>query len=298
MNSAHDMSELDLTLIVVNYNGQYWLKRLMPEVQAYLLQPSSLRCEVIVVDNGSTDHSLEILKQWPWVHVIASPTNNGFACANNLALQTCHSRYAFLLNTDTSLFGQAQLDTLVEYMDQHQQVAVITPKVDLSDGSLDSACHRGEPTPWASFTYMTGLERLFPQSRWFGSYHQGWKDTNTIHPIDACSGAAMLVRTSAIQTVGLMDERFFMYAEDLDWCRRFREAGFHIIFHPGVTIIHHKYQSGLEGTSNETRVSTRSWFYETMLLYYDKYHPDGQKTLFRWVLKTFIRIKCRQKADT
>jgi len=289
--------ELDLTLIVVNYNGQHWLEQLVPDIEVHLLQPDRLRCEVVVVDNGSTDHSLEILKQWPWVRVIASPTNQGFACANNLALQTCRSRYAFLLNTDTSLPADGNLGIVVSYLDEHPKVAVATPNVILSDGSLDPACHRGEPTPWASFAYLVGLERLLPRSRWFGAYHQGWKDTRTIHPIDACSGAAMMVRIVAVNTVGLLDERFFMYAEDLDWCRRFREAGYQIVFHPGATIIHHKYQSGLEGTSSETRVSTRFWFYKTMLQYYDKYHPNGQKSLFRWVLKTFIRLKCRQKAD-
>ena len=248
MNNTLKSPEYDLTIIVVNYNGKHWLERLLPELQAQVLQPGLLRCEVVVVDNGSTDGSPAELEQWPWVRVIASPTNLGFAAGNNLALENCRSRYVFLLNTDTSIPAEGKLDTLVEYMDQHPQVGVLTPYVVLSNGLLDPACHRGEPTPWASFTYLSGLERLFPRSRCLGSYHQGWKDSSKVHTIDACSGAAMMVRTSAMQTVGLLDERFFMYAEDLDWCRRFREAGFEVVYYPGATIIHHKYQSGIEGS--------------------------------------------------
>lgn len=296
MNHTQNRPQYDLTIIVVNYNGKHWLERLMPELQALVLQPGAFRCEVVLVDNGSTDSSLSAPEQWPWVRVIASPTNLGFAAGNNLALQTCNSKYVFLLNSDTSLSSEANLETLIEYMDQHPLVGVLTPNVMLSNDRLDPACHRGEPTPWASITYLIGLERLFPRSRCLGSYHQGWKDTRTVHAIDACSGAAMMVRTSAMQTVGLLDERFFMYAEDLDWCRRFREAGFQVVFHPGVTIIHHKYQSGIEGASSKTRVSTRTWFYETMLQYYDKYHPNGKRGLFRLALKAFIRLKTRQKA--
>lgn len=294
MNNTNSTPEYDLTVIVVNYNGKHWLERLMPQIQTCVLQPGLLRCEVVVVDNGSSDASLAALEQWPWVRVIVSPTNRGFAAGNNLALQTCRSRYVLLLNTDTSFPDEGNLITLVEYMDQHPQVAVLTPRLMLSNGLLDRACHRGEPTPWASFTYLIGLERLFPRSRWFGAYHQGWKDRNTVHTIDACSGAAMMVRTAAMDKVGMLDERFFMYAEDLDWCRRFREAGFEVVFHPGATIIHHKYQSGMEGTSGETRKATRTWFYETMLQYYDKYHPSSRKSPFRLALKGFIYINSRQ----
>lgn len=293
MNNTRETTEYDLTVVVVNYNGSHWLECLLPELQVRLNQGRAYKYEVVVVDNGSTDSSLRTLEQHPWVRLVTSPVNKGFAAGNNLALRSCHSRYVFLLNTDTSVPEENGLDSLIAYMDKHPHVAVSTPRVLLGNGKLDPACHRGEPTPWASFTYLSGLERLFPRSRCLGSYHQGWKDLQTIHSIDACTGAAMMVRTPAMHKVGLLDERFFMYAEDLDWCRRFREAGYTVIYHPGATIIHHKHQSGLKGASEETQSSTKAWFYTTMLQYYDKYHPGKQKSLFRLALSTYIRMKSR-----
>ncbi len=292
----HIPTHCDLTIILVNFNGESWLEQLLPQLERYVRQLSSFQVDVVVVDNGSTDQSLALLEQWSWVKVIKSADNNGFAHGNNLALKTCHSKYAFLLNTDTSIPPDSNPDILVNYLEHHPDTAVVTPRLLLGNGSLDSACHRGEPTFWASFTYVVGLERMFPKTRCFGAYHQGWKDLKTLHAVDACSGAAMVVRTSAIEQVGLLDERFFMYAEDLDWCRRFRESGYQIIYNPEVTIVHYKYQSGLSGKSSKTRSNTRDWFYRTMLQYYDKYHTNSQLSPFRLLLKIFIRLKCRGKA--
>ena len=100
----------------------------------------------------------------------------------------------------------------------------------------------------------------------------------------------MMVRKAAIDQVGLLDEQFFMYGEDLDWCRRFREAGFSLIYHPGVTVVHHKYKSGLNGASADTRQTTKAWFYKAMLLYYDK-HSRSKRGLFRAMLGLYVKLK-------
>jgi GT2 family glycosyltransferase len=161
---------------------------------------------------------------------------------------------------------------------------------------LDPACHRGEPTPWAAFTYFTKLERLFPRSKTFAQYHQGYKSLESIHTIDDCTGAAMLVRTSALSQVGFLDERFFMYAEDVDWCKRFRETGYDVVFHPGAKVRHHKYKSGM-GTSDSTiKSNTTNWFYDTMLHYYDKHYGNSYPSMLRSILKFFITIKKRKTA--
>ena len=123
------------------------------------------------------------------------------------------------------------------------------------------------------------------------SYHQWYKDLDTIHEIDACSGAAMIVRRSAISEVGLLDERFFMYAEDLDWCHRFRAAGYNIVYHPEVSVVHHKYKSGIKGSSKKIARSTHRHFYDTMLQYYDKYYRAQYPELLRIVIKYFTVIK-------
>jgi len=277
----------DLSVVVVNYNGRAWLEGLLPDLERYVKQ-SRFQVEVVVVDNASTDDSLAWLETQTGLRLIRSNVNGGFAFGNNLAIKTINSRYICLLNSDTNV--PDSLDLLVEYLDTEPTVGVVTPRIITTAGSLDKACHRGEPTPWASLTYLAGLERLFPRSRWFGRYHQGWSDLSTIHTIDACTGAAMMVRKAAIDQVGLLDEQFFMYGEDLDWCRRFREAGFSLIYHPGVTVVHHKYKSGLNGASADTRQTTKAWFYKAMLLYYDK-HSRSKRGLFRAMLGLYVKLK-------
>jgi hypothetical protein len=196
-----------------------------------------------------------------------------------------------LLNSDTELTANSNLDSLITFMDNNEKVAVATPKLVLSNGALDWACHRGEPTPWASFTYFTKLAQLLPQSQLFGQYHQTYKDLATQHFIAACSGAAMLIRTKYMNEVGFLDENFFMYGEDLDWCKRFRNAGYQISFHPEVSIIHHKYKSGIQTESPLTSLQSKRYFYNTMLLYYDKHYLDKYPKIIRFFLRLFVFIK-------
>jgi GT2 family glycosyltransferase len=283
---------MDLSIIVLNYNGKAWLEKLLPSLQAYWLRQTRLSAEVVVVDNASTDDSVPYLEQLDYIRLIRSDRNGGFAFGNNLALKENTARYVMLLNSDTEFLPQgSNLDRLVEYMDGEPRVGVITPFLRLDSGLMDQACHRGEPTPWASFSYFSGLERLFPRSRKFGQYHQTYHSLKTVHDIDACSGAAMLVRGSLLKEVGLLDERFFMYAEDIDWCRRFREAGYRVVFHPGITLLHHKYLSGLGNGDAELRKETRKWFYDTMLLYYDKHCDKQYPRFYRWALRFFLHWK-------
>lgn len=283
---------MDLSIIILNYNGKAWLEQLLPTLQAHWLQHSRFETEVVVVDNASQDDSIAYVQQQSRVRLICSEKNGGFAYGNNLALQNNPARYVMLLNSDTEFLPWgSNLDILVDFMDAEPQVGVVTPNLRLDSGLMDPACHRGEPTPWAAFSYFSGLERMFPGSRKFGQYHQTYQSVKTIHDIDACSGAAMLVRNEALSKVGLLDERFFMYAEDIDWCRRFREYGYRVVFHPGVTLIHHKYQSGLENDDAKLRKATRKWFYETMLQYYDKHYDKQYPRFYRWALKLFLALK-------
>lgn len=278
---------MDLSIVILNYNGSQWLKKLMPSLKSCWLDKTIYQLEVVVVDNASTDDSLDYLSSLDYIRILRSDRNRGFAGGNNLALSSLQSRYVLLLNSDTELMkDHSDADNLIRYMDSDPQAAVVTPCLVLDSGNIDPACHRGEPTPWASLSYLLGLERLFPKSKCFAQYHQGWKNHNEIHTIDSCSGAAMLVRTSSILTTGLLDERFFMYAEDLDWCRRFRENNFRVVFYPGVRILHHKYKSGFEGSNP----AVKRCFYETMLQYFDK-HYRTRYPLYRFFLKQYISRK-------
>lgn len=282
----------DLTIIILNFNSQYWLKKTLQSLFKEYIARTKLSVKVVVVDNASSDESVAMVKQeFKKVELIARDTNDGFAAGNNIALKQVNSRYVMLLNSDMELTPESDFDQLVAYMDEHATVGVITPKVLLSSGRLDLASHRGEPTLWASFTYLSGLEKLFPQSKWLGQYHQLYKDLDSVHEIDACTGAAMVVRTSAMKKVGLLDEQFFMYAEDLDWCRRFRDAGYSIVFYPLVSVIHHKNKSGISSSSQHISAKTKGWFYDTMLQYYDKHYRNVYPTWVRKMVYYVIQIK-------
>lgn len=286
------MTHSDLTIIIVSYNSQYWLKKTLDSLKEYYLSKTKKKVEVVVVDNNSEDDTVSVLKeQFSWVRLIELPTNVGFAAGNNAALKDVTSPYVMLVNSDVELTPESNLDKLIETFEAQPEIAVMTPKVVLNNDELDMASHRGEPTPWAAMTYFAGLERLFPRVKAFSSYHLLSRDLNQAHAIDACSGAAMMIRTSAMKQVGLLDEAFFMYAEDLDWCKRFRDAGFTIWYQPSVTIIHHKNKSGISSLSRQTALKTKSYFYDTMLQYYDKHYRATYPKWIRSIIKTTILLK-------
>ena len=286
------MSRATLTLIILNYNSQFWLKKTLTSLKTNYLDKSKTEVKTIVVDNNSQDDSVQMVKkEFPWIELIELDNNSGYAAGNNVALKAVDSEYVMLLNNDVEFTAGSNLDLLIEFLKQHQQFAVASPKVFLSNGKLDWACHRGEPTPWASFTYFLGLAELFPQSKLFARYHQTYQNMNDPHTIDACTGAAMMIRTKYMNEVGLLDEQFFMYAEDLDWCKRFRDAGYKISFIPLVSIIHHKYKSGIKTQTEITALQAKKSFYNTMLQYYDKHYRSKYPKIIRWLLKTFLFIK-------
>jgi len=286
------VKSFDLSIIILNYNGRFWLEKLLHSLEKQFVQKTRYHIEVIVVDNCSTDDSVQFVKTFEWVKLMESGKNGGFAFGNNLALKDNQAHYVMLLNSDTELSGEkSNLDRLIEFMNTHENVGIITPRLLLINGCIDMACHRGEPTPWAAFSYFIGLEKLFPKSRAFAKYHQCYKNCDEIHSIDACSGATMMIRTSAMEKVGLLDERFFMYAEDIDWCRRFREFGYLVVYNPEVSVIHHKYKSGIQNSNQSKKTDTTDWFYDTMLIYYDKYYKKQRFSLFRCLLKLFILIR-------
>lgn len=284
--------QFDLSIVILSYNSQFWLKKTLETLKEFYLDHTEFKVETIVVDNNSPDDSVALVKKdFKWVRLIINPENSGFAAGNNIALKELKSRYYMLLNNDVQLTEKSNLDHLIKFMDHNPKVGVISPKVVLPSGGIDKASHRGEPTPWASLTYFIGLEKLFPKSPKFGQYHMTYKDLSTTHNIDACSGAAMIVRTSAMRKVGLLDEAFFMYAEDLDWCKRFRDARYQVVFYPEVEVIHHKYKSGIKSKSKGTASKTLGYFYDTMLQYYDKHYRADNPEIFRDLLRLFLFIK-------
>ncbi len=284
----------DLSIVILNYNSQFWLKKTLTTLKNFYLDQTKYDVEVVVVDNASTDDSATMIKRsFRWAKLVELPTNIGFAAGNNIALKEITSRYGMLLNNDIEFTPNSNLDILLDLLEKKdaKKIGMLTPRLEFSNGQIDPACHRGEPTLWASFTYMIGLEDLFPKVKAFSQYHQWYKDLATAHEVDACSGAAMIFRTSALKKVGLLDERFFMYAEDLDWCRQFRDNGWQIVYYPYISLIHHKNKSGLASTSKATASKTKVYFYDTMLQYYDKHYQNDYPRWVRTFIKYLLKIK-------
>lgn len=267
-----------LSIIIVNHNTERLVAVALQSIRPFMQKD----WEIIVVDNASTDNSVKLIKkEFPEVQVIESEKNLGFAGGNNLGINKTQGECVMLLNSDAVFTQQGHLEILLSYLDAHPDVAVITPKVVLLNGELDKAAHRGFPTPWNAFTHYTQLERLFGRlpiaSRLFGGYHMTWKSLRAPHEVDACTGAAMIVRKKAMGKVGMLDESFFMYGEDIDWCYRFKQAGWKVVFHPGFTVLHLKNQSGIKReirTDHDLaqRNQTTGQFFDTMGQFYRKHY--------------------------
>ncbi len=269
---------MDLSVIIVSYNTQdLTLQAINSVVKAK--QPKN-KLEIILIDNNSSDNTVSLVKtKFPKVKIIANSKNLGFAKANNQGLRKAKGRYLLLLNSDV-IINKDTLIKMIDYMDNNQQIGLSTCRVELADGSIDPASHRGFPTPWASFTYYSGLEKLFPSSKIFAQYHQGWKDLTKTHQIDSPVGAFYLLNKKALQQVGFFDESFFMYGEDLDLAYRLKKTNWQVIYNPITKITHLKSSSGLKkgkggrltSEDKQQRIITSKHFFKAMKIFYKKHY--------------------------
>ncbi|WP_406648185.1 glycosyltransferase family 2 protein [Aliisedimentitalea scapharcae] len=221
---------MDLSIIIVNWNTKDLLRDCLCTVERGLGQ---LHAEVLVVDNASTDGSPRMVRtEFPWVQLIESSRNMGFAGGNNAALRSASGRYVMLLNTDTLVHGTV-LENAVAWMDAHPNAGIMGPRVLNADGSVQPSCS-AFPSLRNLAMQTAGLTRF----RQFDGYRMtGW-DRCQERQVDVISGAAMFVRRSAVQNVGLLDEAFFFYGEETDWCRRFRHEGWDVVFAPIPEVTH------------------------------------------------------------
>jgi N-acetylglucosaminyl-diphospho-decaprenol L-rhamnosyltransferase len=265
----------DLGIVIVNWNTRDLLRRCLETVFA---SAGSMTYRVVVVDNGSTDGSAEMVSEtFPQVILVTGHGNVGYPAGNNLGLLKLgyaqHNgitdpnspRYALLLNPDTELPPDA-LSLMLHYMDANARVGVAGPKLVLPTGRLDLACRRSFPTPEVSLWRMIGFSRLFPKSRVFARYNLTYLDENETAEVDSVVGAFMVVRREVIEQVGLLDESFFMYGEDLDWCKRIKEAGWTVMYYPQVCILHIKRASSRQ--SKRARIE----FVRAFLTFYNKHY--------------------------
>ncbi len=241
---------MDLSVIIVNYNVRDFLENALTSVRQAV---KGIEAEVIVVDNASDDGSVEMVgKKFPEVRTIANDTNLGFAAANNIALRVSSGRYILLLNPDT-VVQEDTFQTIVGFMDAHPDAGMAGCRILNPDGSLQPACRRSFPTPWVAFTKISGLSALYPESRIFGRYNLGYLDPDVSCEVDAISGSFMTIRRETYEQVGGLDEEYFMYGEDLDWCYRVKQAGWKVYYVSGTRIIHYKGESVRRSEIDEVR---------------------------------------------
>lgn len=281
-------------IIIVNYNSILWLQKTLDSLYKFFVPYTKYQIIITVVDNASSDNSIEILeKSYKDINLIKSEKNLGFSAGNNLALRKSTADYIMLLNSDTELTEKSKnLDTLIDILETDNEIGMITPKLVLSDRQIDKACHRGEPSLLDCALYFAGFEKLFPKTKFFTQYHLLDKDLSTIHQVDAVTGACMITKLEYLKKVDFFDERFFMYSEDMDLCRKIREMGLKIIYNPTVEIIHHKYKSGLKSSDKKLKKIISNHFYNSFLLYYDKWYKNlWYYKILRPFISLFIKIK-------
>ncbi len=263
----------DLGIVIVNWNTRDLLRVCLQTVYA---SAGDFRYRVVVVDNASSDGSAAMVAaEFPQAHLIASSENLGYPKGNNVGLRALgyHDaqvdddapRYALLLNPDTEVETRSLVD-MVRFMDARPEVGAAGPKLVLPDGSLDKACRRGFPTPRVSLYHYLGLAKLFPRSKTFGRYNMTFIDEDVETEVDSVVGAYMQVRREAIAQVGLLDETFFMYGEDLDWAFRIKSRGWKIIYHPAVTVKHVKRAASRQSQRAQME------FWRAMLIFYRKHY--------------------------
>lgn len=226
--------KVDVSVVIVSWNTRDLLRACLASIAR---QPQSVSIEVIVVDNASRDGTPDMVAdEFPDVHLIRNELNRGFAAANNQGMRLRRGRYVLLLNPDTIILDRAIAKTKA-YADAHPDIGVVGCQV-LEDDRRIQRTGFSFPTPWNLFLVNSGLSRCFPRSRLFGQPELGWWDRTTERDVEVVSGMFMLVKQEVINRVGLLDEDYFVYGEEADWCFRIWKAGWRCVFAPVGQIIH------------------------------------------------------------
>jgi len=282
--------ELKLSVVIVNYNVKYFLEQCLGSVYKAIRTLAHdyypFCAEVWVVDNNSSDGSLAmVMAKFPEVHIIANPQNKGFSFANNQAIRQSESEYVLLLNPDT-VVAEDTFSKILKFMDENPEAGGLGMKMVDGKGDFLPESKRGLPTPEVALYKVTGLSKLFPKTRIFGRYHLGFLDKNKSHEVAVLAGAAMLLRRSALNKSGILDEDFFMYGEDIDLSYRITKAGYKNFYFPETTIIHYKGESTKKSSINYVFV-----FYRAMVIFARKHFAPKNANLFALLINIAIYLR-------
>ena len=266
----------DISICITNYNARDFLRACLASIYGTV---DTLSFEIIVVDNFSADGAPEMLrKEFPAVKLITNDGNTGFTRPYNQAMRLAQGHYVVMLNPDTLIFPNA-IAELAKFLDTHLEVGIVSPKVLNRDKTLQKQCRRSEARPWDAICYFSGLSRLFPNDKRFAGYLMTYLDENQTHEAEAVSGSCMMIRREVIEQIGYLDENFFAYQEDSDYCRRARLAGWKIFYHPSAQIIHY----GGEGGSKVQPFRTIYEWHRSYYLYFRKHFARDYFFLFNWI---------------
>lgn len=254
---------MKLTVVIVNYNVKYYVDQCLRSLQKAL---KDIEADIYIVDNHSKDGSVEYIRErFPYVQLIDSNRNLGFARANNIAIRDCESEYVLLLNPDT-IVAENTIRESLEFMDQHPDAGGLGVKMLKADGSKALESRRGLPSPLTALYKISGLCNRYPKSRRFGKYYMGYLSWDEPAEIEVISGAYCLLRHSALDDIGLLDEDFFMYGEDIDLSYRLIKGGYKNWYLPSP-ILHYKGESTIKSSFRYVHV-----FYNAMLIFFRKHY--------------------------
>jgi GT2 family glycosyltransferase len=272
-----------LSIVIVNYNVRHFLEQCLLSVEKAL---KGISAEVFVVDNNSVDGSqVMVQEKFSWVKAINNRENVGFAAANNQAIRQAQGKYVLLLNPDT-VVEEDTFAKILDFMELHPEAGALGVQMVNGKGEFLPESKRALPTPWVAFYKIFGLAALFPNSRTFGKYHLSYLDSHQNHEVEVLSGACMLLRKKALDKVGLLDEDFFMYGEDVDLSYRIIKGGYKNYYVAETKIIHYKGESTKKGSLNYVLV-----FYQAMLIFARKHFSANRVSLFMWLIQFAIYFR-------
>jgi len=273
----------DLSVIIVNYNVEYFLEQCLLSVEK---ASKNIDAEIFVVDNNSVDGSVNLVKEkFPFVKLIENKKNTGFSFANNQAIKESNGKYVLLLNPDT-LVEEDTFEKIITFMNTHQDAGGLGVMMVDGKGIFLPESKRGLPTPMVAFYKIFGLSALFPKSKIFGRYHVGYLDKNKTHEIEILSGAFMLLRKKVLDEIGLLDETFFMYGEDIDLSYRITKAGYKNYYFPETKIIHYKGESTKKSSVNYVFI-----FYRAMIIFAEKHFSQKNAKTFSTLINLAIYLR-------
>lgn len=292
--------KLDLSILILNYNSEEYLKKCVVSILSSDLK--GINYEIVLIDNKSPKNPKTVFEDLKSksknIKLIYNDKNYGFSKGNNQGVSNNLGKYVLFLNPDTFV-NKDSLKKVFEFMETNPSVGVCCPRLELVDGSLTSASHRGFPTPWNAFTHFIGLSKIFPKSKLFAGYTKGWLiDSKVPHEVDAISGGFFFVRKTAATQVGWWDEDYFMYGEDIDFCYKLKSNGWKVMFLPEISVTHyHGMSSGIKSHSKDistadskTRQRAAKASADAMRIFYSKHYKNKYPGFLNWIVLSAIGV--------